>query len=224
MIWNTKEETWGKIFLYLVCDIRAKKIFWKQLQVVRTWERERERDKWGPREEKETTLKHRSNGRLAGGRRARRSRWHRGDRRERRSPCRRLVVKLQQQSAPLDRLTHDGAIDGPGWDFPFQVHVEDDRQLTRVEVQLWVDLVWERQSGQLKVMHLSQLQAPGCPPPPPKETTGDLTVSLCPGVGNLTTGWVTGVGHIDRRQSALWSPRVQGWGCLTILSVPGMGI
>ena len=44
----------------------------------------------------------------------------------------------------------------------------------------------------------------------PPETTGDLTASLCPGVGNLTTRWVTGVGHIDRRQSALWSPRVQG--------------
>ena len=53
-----------------------------------------------------------------------------------------------------------------------------------------------------------QLQAP--PPPPPPETTGDLTASLWPRVGNLTTRWVSGVGHIDRRQSALRSPRVQG--------------
>ena len=54
-----------------------------------------------------------------------------------------------------------------------------------------------------------QLQAPGYPPPPPPpgETMGDLTASLCPGVWNLTTRLVTGVGHIDRRQSALWSPQ-----------------
>ena len=56
------------------------------------------------------------------------------------------------------------------------------------------------------LMHLSIAS----PPPPPLETMGDLTASLCPGMGNLTTRWVTGVGHIDRRQSALWSPRVQG--------------
>ena len=30
-----------------------------------------------------------------------------------------------------------------------------------------------------------------CKPPPPRETMGDLTASLCPGVGNLTTRWVT---------------------------------
>ena len=48
------------------------------------------------------------------------------------------------------------------------------------------------------------------PHPTPRETMAELTASLCPEVGNLTTRWVTGVGHIDRRQSALWSPRVQG--------------
>ena len=41
------------------------------------------------------------------------------------------------------------------------------------------------------------------PPPPPPETTGDLTASLYPRVGNLTTRWVTGVGHIDLHQAAL---------------------
>ena len=44
----------------------------------------------------------------------------------------------------------------------------------------------------------------------PRENMGDLTASLYPEVGNLTMRWVTGVGHIDRRQSALWSPRVSG--------------
>ena len=41
---------------------------------------------------------------------------------------------------------------------------------------------------------------PWVPPPPPGK--GDLTAAPYP-VGNLTTRWVTGLGRVDRRQSAL---------------------
>ena len=49
------------------------------------------------------------------------------------------------------------------------------------------------------VMHLS-ISSPGYPP---RETMGEMTASLHPGVWNLTTRWVTGVGHIDQCQFAL---------------------
>ena len=47
----------------------------------------------------------------------------------------------------------------------------------------------------MKTFQAYQLQVPGYPPPHP-ETMGDLTASLYPGVGNLTTRWVTGWGTL----------------------------
>ena len=58
-------------------------------------------------------------------------------------------------------------------------------------------------SYEVMVMHLS-IASPEVTPPP-LEAMGDLTASLCPGAGNFTMRWVPGVGHIDRRQSVLWS-------------------
>ena len=55
------------------------------------------------------------------------------------------------------------------------------------------------------LMHLS-IASP--PPPPPGRPRGIWPLRFARGWGIWR--WVTRVGHIDRRQSALWSPRVKG--------------
>ena len=84
--------------------------------------------------------------------------------------------------------------------------------------------VWTRRSGACESIMCLSIASLGVPPPTPGRTWGiwpPRFIYNYPGVGNLTTRWVTGVGHIDQRQSALWSPRVSGG---AVSSVSGWGL